>query len=118
MDRQELVMRVRWSAAGEPRRVGGRPSRGNALSGRERVRTHGMSLPDLLLAAILLLPSLVLVLGMVGYPLAYESALSLTDRRVDDPGRVVWLANYWDLLIDGRFWEAVGTTALYGVVAT
>jgi len=77
-----------------------------------------MSLPDLLLAAILLLPALVLVLGMVGYPLAYEAALSLTDRRVDDPGRVVWLANYWDLLVDGRFWEAVGTTALYGVVAT
>jgi ABC-type sugar transport system permease subunit len=71
-----------------------------------------------LLAGILLAPSLVLVFGLIAYPLGYEAALSLTDERVDAPGTFVGLANYVDLLADGRFWGAVATTAVYVVVAT
>jgi multiple sugar transport system permease protein len=73
---------------------------------------------QLLLAGGLLLPAIVLVFGLIVYPLGYEAVLSLTDQRVDAPGSFVGLANYLDLLADRRFWGAVATTGVYVVVAT
>jgi multiple sugar transport system permease protein len=73
---------------------------------------------DALLGWLLLLPAFVLVFVLIAYPLAYEAFLSLTDARVEQPGRLIWLQNYLDLIADRRFWGAAATTLVYAAVAT
>jgi multiple sugar transport system permease protein len=78
----------------------------------------GLDLSELALGIILLLPAFTLVFVLIAYPVGYELALSLTNRRVEGAGDFVGLANYVDLLADGPYWEAVATTLLYVVVAS
>jgi ABC-type sugar transport system permease subunit len=93
-------------------------SRRRPLIAPSAVETKRRRWSHLLLAAVLLAPSVVLVFGLIAYPLGYEAVLSLTDQRVDAPGSFVGLANYLDLLTDRGFWGAAATTIVYVVVAT
>ncbi len=70
---------------------------------------------DILTAYLLMAPALVLVLGVLAYPLGWEIWISLTDfssRSTASPA-FVGLANYRDLLRETEFWRALGATILY-----
>jgi multiple sugar transport system permease protein len=71
-------------------------------------------------AYALMAPSLLLVLGVLAYPVAWEVWVSLTDfssRSTGSPA-FVGLANYAGLASDIDFWSALLTTVLYFVVTT
>jgi multiple sugar transport system permease protein len=71
-------------------------------------------------AYALMAPSLVLVLGVLVYPVAWEVWVSLTDfsSHSTGPAAFVGLANYAGLATDVDFWSALLTTALYFAVTT
>jgi len=68
----------------------------------------------------LMAPSLVLVLGVLVYPVAWEVWVSLTDlsSHSTGPAAFVGLANYARLATDVDFWSALLTTVLYFAVTT
>ena len=65
-------------------------------------------------------PSLLLVLGVLAYPVAWEVWVSLTDfsSHSTSAAAFVGLANYARLVTDGDFWSALLTTVLYFAVTT
>ncbi len=71
-------------------------------------------------AYALMAPSLVLVLGVLVYPVAWEVWVSLTDlsSHSTGPAAFVGLANYAGLAKDVDFWSALLTTVLYFAVTT
>jgi ABC-type sugar transport system permease subunit len=71
-------------------------------------------------AYALMAPSLLLVLGVLVYPVAWEVWVSLTDfsSHSTGPAAFVGLANYAGLATDVDFWSALLTTALYFAVTT
>ena len=71
-------------------------------------------------AYALMAPSLVLVLGVLFYPVAWEVWVSLTafSSRSTGPAAFVGLANYARLATDVDFWSALLTTVLYFAVTT
>ncbi len=75
---------------------------------------------EILTAYALLTPAVVLVLGVLAYPLGWEAWVSLTDLspQLDRPARFVGLENYARLLTtpDYLFWTAAAATVAYVVV--
>ena len=71
-------------------------------------------------AYALMAPSLLLVLGVLAYPVAWEVWVSLTDfsSHSTGPAAFVGLANYARLATDVDFWSALLTTVLYFAVTT
>ena len=71
-------------------------------------------------AYALMAPSLLLVLGVLVYPVAWEVWVSLTDfsSHSTGPAAFVGLANYARLATDVDFWSALLTTVLYFAVTT
>ena len=71
-------------------------------------------------AYALMAPSLLLVLGVLAYPVAWELWVSLTDFSSHSTGAAafVGLANYARLANDVDFWSALLTTVLYFAVTT
>ena len=65
-------------------------------------------------------PSLLLVLGVLAYPVAWEAWISLTDFSSRSTGApaFVGLANYTRLGSDIDFWSALLTTVIYFAVTT
>jgi multiple sugar transport system permease protein len=65
-------------------------------------------------------PSLLLVLGVLAYPVAWEVWVSLTDfsSHSTSAAAFVGLANYARLATDVDFWSALLTTVLYFAVTT
>jgi len=65
-------------------------------------------------------PSLLLVLGVLAYPVAWEVWVSLTDfsSHSTSAAAFVGLANYARLVTDVDFWSALLTTVLYFAVTT
>ena len=65
-------------------------------------------------------PSLLLVLGVLAYPVAWEVWVSLTDfsSHSTSAAAFVGLANYGRLVKDVDFWSALLTTVLYFAVTT
>jgi len=71
-------------------------------------------------AYALMAPSLLLVLGVLAYPVAWEVWVSLTDfsSHSTSAAAFVGLANYGRLVKDVDFWSALLTTVLYFAVTT
>jgi ABC-type sugar transport system permease subunit len=71
-------------------------------------------------AYALMAPSLLLVLGVLAYPVAWEVWVSLTDfsSHSTSAAAFVGLANYARLATDVDFWSALLTTVLYFAVTT
>ena len=71
-------------------------------------------------AYALMAPSLLLVLGVLAYPVAWEVWVSLTDfsSHSTSAAAFVGLANYARLANDVDFWSALLTTVLYFAVTT
>lgn len=70
------------------------------------------------LALVLLVPTLVLVFGVLLYPILDTLRLSLTDRVLSRPasGAFVGLANYLEALRDPEFRAAMGRTFYFALV--
>jgi ABC-type sugar transport system permease subunit len=75
---------------------------------------------DTALAYALLAPALLLLLGVLAYPVAWEVWTSFTDLSPlsDRPARFVGLENYRQVLSDPQFQRAAAVTALYAAVTT
>lgn len=74
---------------------------------------------DFWLGYALTLPAVLVVVGLVAYPLGYAFWLSLQDIKVGGQGQFIGFGNYARLLFDsqsriyGLFWNSVKVTALY-----
>ncbi|HEX2173215.1 MAG TPA: sugar ABC transporter permease [Dehalococcoidia bacterium] len=67
---------------------------------------------------LLVLPAVVYVLALIGFPLVLGVWYSLTNTTVATPGRFVGLQNFVDVTRDPTFYLAVRNTLIIGVVAT
>lgn len=72
-----------------------------------------------LLAALLILPSLILTLGLILWPIVNTFLMSFQDINLARPDRVefVGLQQYINHLTDDFFWETVGRTAYFTFVS-
>jgi ABC-type sugar transport system permease subunit len=80
---------------------------------------RGMSLTlrrEARLAYAILTPSLLVILGLVAYPFFSAIYLSLLDKMVGAPGRLIGLGNYAELLRDEVFWRTAYNTLVYTAV--
>jgi multiple sugar transport system permease protein len=74
---------------------------------------------DVLVAYALMGPAVLLVLGVLAYPVAWEVWVSLTSLSGRSETRgFVGLANYRTMVGDLFFWKAVATTIVYFAVTT
>lgn len=69
------------------------------------------------LAFLLLLPALIILVGLVGYPFFYSVWLSLTDKMIGRRWDFVWFKNFVRLWGDATFRESVRNTAIFTVVS-
>lgn len=71
-------------------------------------------------AYALMAPALLLVLGVLAYPVAWEVWVSLTSFSARAEGGPVWvgLANYRKMLHEAEFWRGLWTTIFYFAVTT
>jgi multiple sugar transport system permease protein len=70
------------------------------------------------LAALLLLPTVILLGAFIAYPFVEGVLLAITDTRVGVPGHFVGVQNFVALLNDSIFRVAVWNTFVYTIVAT
>lgn len=74
---------------------------------------------EIRLAYLLLAPAVLLVFGVMAYPLGWQVWTSLTDWAGGNPVvHFVGLANYAALAHDGEFWRAAAVTLAYVVITT
>jgi len=65
-----------------------------------------------------MVPSFLVVAGLVLYPLLYSIWLSFQSRHIFSPtGRFIGLANYWTLLNSREFWESFKHGAIFSTVS-
>lgn len=67
----------------------------------------------------LLVPSLLIIFGVVIYPLVYSFFLSLHRVYLNEPGIApfVGFRNYGELLLDSFFWNTIGRTLFFSVLS-
>ncbi|HUX38863.1 MAG TPA: sugar ABC transporter permease [Rectinemataceae bacterium] len=70
-----------------------------------------------ILALLLLLPALLVILGVLVFPMLSSLWLSFTDLKLTKPGSgsFVGLANYLAALRDPHFWASAGRTGIFAV---
>lgn len=75
---------------------------------------------EVLQAYALMTPALVLVLGVLAYPVAWEAWVSLTNFSSRAEGGPTWvgLANYRKMVHEVEFWRGVATTVVYFATTT
>jgi multiple sugar transport system permease protein len=69
------------------------------------------------LALLLILPLLLVLAGLIAYPLVYALYLSLTNERIGAGGEFVGLANFRELLQDTTFQQTARNALVYTVTA-
>jgi multiple sugar transport system permease protein len=71
------------------------------------------------LAAAMVSPSLIVILIVAAYPIAYAIWLSLHQYSVIHPGLSRWvgLDNYKDAVTSGTFWSSVRTTFVFTIIS-
>jgi multiple sugar transport system permease protein len=67
---------------------------------------------------LLVLPAIVYVLALIGFPLVLGIWYSLTNTTVAEPGHFVGLQNFIDVARDPTFRLAVRNTLIIGIIAT
>lgn len=90
------------------------------VAGRRRLTTRRVLGRDWATAWLFLLPSTLVLVGLIAYPFLSAIVLTFQDKTVGSPGRWVGLQNYADLLgggAGGIFWQAVVNTVVYTLVA-
>jgi multiple sugar transport system permease protein len=74
---------------------------------------------EIAIAYVLLAPALLLMGGVLAYPIAWEVWVSLTDLSpLRDGTAFVGLENYRRVLADGEFWHAAMVTLAYAAVTS
>jgi multiple sugar transport system permease protein len=70
-------------------------------------------------ALLFTLPLAAVLFAVAVFPVVYSFYISLYSLKLTRPNRVpfVWLDNYWAVLSDPQFWEAVYRTASFSVMA-
>jgi ABC-type sugar transport system permease subunit len=88
----------------------------HSLVRRARTSTHRR---ELTLAYLLMAPAMLLVGGVLAYPVGWEVWTSLTDFSTRSEGRrFVGSANYRAMVSDAWFWRALAVTIVYFFVTT
>src|SRR5436305_3924633 len=84
---------------------------------KPRRRRSGLS--ERRLAAAMVSPSLVVILIVAAYPIAYAIWLSLHQYSVIHPGLSRWvgLNNYKDAITSSTFWSSVKTTFIFTIIS-
>ncbi len=84
-----------------------------------KVVVGGRQLSEAAFGLLLASPLLVVLLGIVGYPLAYAFAASFQHFRITDPGNIYFVGfeNYLYALTDPQFWVSLRNTLLYAGIA-
>jgi multiple sugar transport system permease protein len=69
------------------------------------------------LAFLLLAPAMILIVGVLVFPMISSFALSFTDLKLTDPksGAFIALGNYGAAVKDPVFWAAIGRTMVFAV---
>ncbi|MDF1568339.1 MAG: sugar ABC transporter permease [Spirochaetaceae bacterium] len=67
---------------------------------------------------LLIAPALVVILGLILYPIIYNIYLSFFNVSLAGRNVFLGLSNYLDVLTDSEFWSSVLTTMLYVVLST
>lgn len=83
-------------------------------------KRHAMQVSERRLAIALLLPGIVIIFVVVGFPMLYSLYLSFTNFTLTSAGNIkfVGLQNYINLLFhDPLFWKAFGRTVLFITLA-
>ena len=69
---------------------------------------------DRIIAYLFVLPAIIVVLGVYGYPIIRAFFIGFHDWHIlDKIGTYVGIENYSDLLFDPEFWRAVGVTVAW-----
>ena len=90
------------------------------MSLRPSTRPSARRCREIACAYALLAPAVLLVVGVLAYPVAWEVAISLTNfsSRVDGGPAWVGLTNYRRMLEQEEFWRGLATTVLYLATTT
>jgi multiple sugar transport system permease protein len=81
---------------------------------RPRQRLGRFLGPDVAIGYALLIPLLVIILGLLAYPVVSALLLSFQDKKLGTPGIFIGLANYTELLTrDARFWTVVRNSFVF-----
>jgi len=90
------------------------------IPSRRARRTSVARQREIGVAYVLLAPTVILLVGVLAYPIAWEIWVSLTDLSPlnDGPARFVGLENYRRLAGDPQFWHAATVTIVYAVVTS
>jgi len=76
-------------------------------------------LPEAVLGVLWILPALVLIAGLILYPVAYAIWLSLFDKHSFFPAeRWVGLGNYARIAGDAEFWDSLWKGVVYAGAST
>src|SRR5256885_67174 len=92
---------------------------GSVPSRRKQALADSVRRRDILVASALPTPAVLLMLGVLAYPVAWEVWISLTSFASRAESRsFVGVANYRTMLADAFFWRALATTVVYFAVTT
>ncbi|WP_423066108.1 carbohydrate ABC transporter permease [Devosia sp. CN2-171] len=80
-----------------------------------RIRAKQLTAPQFLTPALLLAPSILLLIIVIAYPMAQGLFLSLTDGSLMKPGKFVGIDNYLGLLESPAFYHALRFSAIFAV---
>src|SRR5262245_52633341 len=96
------------------------PPASDSMSFRTLAGPAGARRREIMWAYLLMTPALLLVVGVLAYPVAWEVWVSLTNlsSRLEGPPRLVGLVNYRAMLNDPFFWRGLAITVLYFGVTT
>src|SRR5262245_59031011 len=76
-------------------------------------RVQRFLLLDSTLGYLFLLPALLVILGLVGYPFVNAIIMTFQNKTAGAPGRFIGLANYRELLANPVFWRMIFNTVIY-----
>lgn len=72
--------------------------------------------PDFALGWALLVPLIVVLFGLLAYPIVTAIGITLQDKTIGMPGRFIGLENYRKLLFeDANFWRVVQNTLIFTI---
>jgi multiple sugar transport system permease protein len=74
---------------------------------------HNSSMKEQRLAYILVAPVCLILIGIIGYPLVYSLALSLSSTTLVTPGEFIGLGNYIRLFQQALFWQVTWNSVIY-----
>jgi multiple sugar transport system permease protein len=81
-------------------------------------RVRSLEAEEARFGRILVLPALLIIGGLIIYPIAYNLYLSFFDVQLEGANQYVGTANYGNVLTDPTFWRAVLTTVVYVLATT